>query len=165
MPSVTCSLGFPAGRPARGGVCPAASPLGPPRPCSMLRSLRVNPPSRHLTRERAPLKDKSVVRDAGVVGRTRRSTQAAADRASLVTNGIPRVRAELAARIGELRVERDWNWSELAGAADVSAVQIEGIEAGRRDPSFSTLIKIAVALELCSLDELLGPMPFAAAVT
>lgn len=131
----------------------------------MSRSPCPDPVRRHITRDRAALKDMRVVRDAWFVGRTRRPTQPPPSSAVLLSNGIPRVRAELAVRIGVLRVERDWNWSELAGVAGISAVQVEGIEACRRDPSFSTLIKIAVALELRSLDELLGPMPFAAAVT
>lgn len=122
-------------------------------------------PLLHVTRDRALLKDTRVVRDAGKMGRARRPTQPSPDSELLTASGIPRVRAELAARIGGLRVERGWNWAELAGAAGISAVQVEGIEACRRDPSFSTLIKIAVALELRSLDELLGQMPFAAAVT
>lgn len=73
-------------------------------------------------------------------------------------DSITRERAALAVRLSELRVARDLNWNELAVRAGINGVQVKGLEAGERDPSFSTLIKIATALGLRSLDELLGPL-------
>jgi hypothetical protein len=56
-----------------------------------------------------------------------------------------------------LRVERQWNWGQLAQRAGpgVKGVQVQEIEEARRDPGFSTLLQLAAALELGSLDELL----------
>jgi transcriptional regulator with XRE-family HTH domain len=50
-------------------------------------------------------------------------------------------------------------WSQLAAKAKVNPKQIEQIETGMRNPSFTTVIKVAGALELRALDELLGPLP------
>jgi transcriptional regulator with XRE-family HTH domain len=76
--------------------------------------------------------------------------------------GISRERAELAVRVATLRLDREWNWTDLATAAKVNGRQISEIESGKRDPRLSTILKIARALELHSLDELLAPLPLSA---
>jgi transcriptional regulator with XRE-family HTH domain len=75
--------------------------------------------------------------------------------------GVARERAELAVRIGELRHSHSWSWTELGKRAGVHAKQVEGIEMGIRDPQFSTLVKLARALELHPMDELLVALPLA----
>ena len=74
---------------------------------------------------------------------------------------MPRERALLAQRVGELRYRNGWNWIELGHAATVHPRLLEEIETGPRDPQFSTLLKIAEAFDLHSLDELLSPLPLA----
>ena len=80
----------------------------------------------------------------------------------LVNQGISRVRALLASRVGELRVARDWNWRDLACAAGMNAKQVEDVEKGARDPAFTTVVKLANGLGVRSIDELLGPLPLEA---
>ena len=67
----------------------------------------------------------------------------------------------MAARLSELRVARDLNWNELAVKAGINRRQVELLEAGTKDPAVSTIFKLAAALDLRSLDELLGPLRFA----
>ena len=76
--------------------------------------------------------------------------------------GIARDRAVLAERLGHLRHLRGWNWADLAREAGIHVVQVQGIEEGRREPRFGTLIKLASALRLHALDELVGPLPLEA---
>lgn len=96
------------------------------------------------------------------MGRPRSPTQPAPVFQVLRNRGISHERALLAVRVGTLRNERDWNWHDLAAHATPSlrTHQIERLEQGLSDPEFSTLVRIAWALELRSLDELLqaGPL-------
>jgi ribosome-binding protein aMBF1 (putative translation factor) len=84
------------------------------------------------------------------------------DKAALIQADISRERAELAFRIGTLRQARAMNWRQLAKKAEIHTKQVQGIESGQRDPSFSTLLKLARALELHSLDELVVELPLTA---
>ena len=86
-------------------------------------------------------------------------TQAPPDYLTLIQREIPRERALLAVRVGSLRMQRDWNWYELGRHAGLKDVQIQEIEEGRRDPEFTTLVRLAKALELSSLDQLLRAAP------
>jgi transcriptional regulator with XRE-family HTH domain len=72
-----------------------------------------------------------------------------------------RVLAQVGYRIGIARYDRGLNWAQLATLAgtELSSPQIEGLEAGERDVQLTTLIRIAQALEVRSIDCLLGPMP------
>ncbi len=81
----------------------------------------------------------------------------------LLGSGVTRERAFLGVQLGSLRHERGWNWNDLARVAGIRSVQVKGIEEGRRDPGFSTLVRLARALDLRSLDELLGPSHLEAA--
>ncbi len=95
------------------------------------------------------------------MGRPRQPPQPGPTLVSLQAEGITRDRAILAVRLAKLRLERDWNWTELANAAGVSWKQVEEVETGHRDPQFSTVVKLAKALEVHSLDEMLGELPLA----
>lgn len=81
----------------------------------------------------------------------------------LLRRDVTRERALFAVRIGELRLEREWNYYQLADAAGLRSPQIEGIESGTSNPSFSTIIRLCVALGLHSLDELLVHLPVTSA--
>ncbi len=70
---------------------------------------------------------------------------------------FPRVRADMAVQVGRLRRRKNWGWNDLARAAGVSAVLVEGLERGTRDVQFSTVLKLAKAAGVYSLDEILGP--------
>lgn len=70
---------------------------------------------------------------------------------------VSRERALLAVRLSALRVDRGWNWATLARHAGINARQVEEIEAAERDPSFTTLVRLANALAVHSLDEFLAP--------
>lgn len=85
--------------------------------------------------------------------------QPAPDERQLRESHLPRERADLAVRIAALRLARGWNWNDLAREAGVKSVQIRDIERGTRDPGFTTLVRLAKALELSSLDQLLRPAP------
>lgn len=91
------------------------------------------------------------------MGRRRAKPQPVADRAQLTLKGFSHERVELAVRVGELRTERNWSWNDLAKAAHLGAHQIEGIESATRDPTFTTLVRLARGLGLDSLDRLLQP--------
>lgn len=94
-------------------------------------------------------------------GRKAAAVQGVPELEALLDEGVPRVRAKLAIRIASVRNELCWNWATLAAEAGVHHKLIEGIETGVRDPRFSTVVKLALALKLHSLDELLAPLPFA----
>ena len=72
---------------------------------------------------------------------------------------LPRDRALIAYRVAAKRCALKLTRSQLAGRAGVNQRQIEEIEAGIRDPQLSTVLKLARALKLAALDELLGPLP------
>jgi transcriptional regulator with XRE-family HTH domain len=93
------------------------------------------------------------------VARIAQIPQPAPTFAALQAAHVPRERALLGARLGELRLAKGWNWYELATQAGMRSVQVEGIENGQRDPEFSTLVRLARALGLKSLDELLMAAP------
>lgn len=82
---------------------------------------------------------------------------------ALLEGGVSRERAYLGVPVGTLRRKRDWNWNDLARESGLRSVQVKGIEEGQRDPEFSTLVRLARALGLRSLDELLGPSQLEAA--
>jgi len=89
--------------------------------------------------------------------RPARIPQNAPDMQELLLRGLPRERALLGRRVALLRLERAWSWYTLASRAGIKSVQVQQIEEGRRDPGFSTLVKLAGALDLRSLDLLLVP--------
>jgi DNA-binding XRE family transcriptional regulator len=78
---------------------------------------------------------------------------------ALLKEGIPRVRAQLAVQVATQRCAVPWTQSQLAARAKMNPVQIAEIELGKRDPSFTTVVRIADVLKLHALDELLGDMP------
>lgn len=65
----------------------------------------------------------------------------------------------MAVQIGTRRHRANWTQSQLAVQAELNPRQVAQIEAGSRDPQFTTVIKMARALGLHALDELLGPLP------
>lgn len=89
--------------------------------------------------------------------RPRRAPQPGVRHERLVEQGVSRERALLAERVSSLRLLRNWSWYEAATAADLKDVQIRAIEEGRRDPEFTTLVRLARAFNLSSLDQLLVP--------
>ena len=91
--------------------------------------------------------------------RSRQNPQPAPKASVLLARGITRERALLAERVGTLRLSAQMNWADLAAAAGMNAVQIQSIEEGRRDPQLSSLVSLALALKVHSLDELFGPLP------
>jgi DNA-binding XRE family transcriptional regulator len=52
---------------------------------------------------------------------------------------------------------KNWSWYDTAVAADLKDVQVRAIEEGRRDPEFTTLVRLARVFNLSSLDQLLVP--------
>lgn len=59
-----------------------------------------------------------------------------------------------------MRVARGWTQHQLATEATVNLRVVRMIERGTKDPEvFSTLLKLARALEVCSIDELFGDRP------
>jgi transcriptional regulator with XRE-family HTH domain len=81
--------------------------------------------------------------------------------AELMALDISRDRASLAAGVGMRRwdLPTPITRGQLATKAKINPRQIARLEAGDLDPQFSTLMKIADALEVSSLDELLGALP------
>jgi transcriptional regulator with XRE-family HTH domain len=61
----------------------------------------------------------------------------------------------LGGRIRELRNERDWSQEQLSEAAYLDRSYVAGIEAGLRNPSVRSLLKIANALGV-SIGKLFG---------
>ena len=56
-------------------------------------------------------------------------------------------------------MDQHLTWAQLARLAGVRSPQVEELEGGTRDAQFTTVIKIASALGIQSIDTLLGPMP------
>jgi transcriptional regulator with XRE-family HTH domain len=77
---------------------------------------------------------------------------------------LTRERALLAYEVGRRRVATSLTRDQLAKKAGVNVRQVTEIESGVRDPSFTTVVRIAKALNLSALDELLGPLPLASVV-
>lgn len=78
---------------------------------------------------------------------------------ALLLDGIPRDRAVLAARVGELRVARGWTHHVLAQRAGLHGTYLKQMEAGQRNPGLEQLVRLARAFELSSLEQLFGPLP------
>ena len=100
-----------------------------------------------------------VIRHDDVVGRTPGPVQPPPVLEALIEGGISRVRAQLAVQVATQRCTFPWTQSQLASRAKMNPVQIAEIEAGTRDPSFTTIVRIAGVLRLHALDELLGDVP------
>jgi transcriptional regulator with XRE-family HTH domain len=96
------------------------------------------------------------------MGRPAGAPEPIASYSRLVDQGLSRVRAHLAVQLGTLRSARSLTYAQLAGRASVNPVQVSGIEKGTRNPHFETVVRLANALDLGALDELLGPMPLKA---
>lgn len=87
-------------------------------------------------------------------GRPRAAPQPPAIAAKLVDAKDPAI-ADLAVGVSTLRFERGWNRNELASVSGLHPRQIAEIEAGKRDPQLTSLVKLADALECDSIAELL----------
>lgn len=92
-------------------------------------------------------------------GRTPGPPQPSPQAAALVAAGIDPDLAMLAARIGSLRVRNGWTRQQLSDHSGVNNKQITEIEEGVRNPSFSTIVRLARALGLASVDELFAVVP------
>lgn len=81
------------------------------------------------------------------------------DLAALLARGIPRDRARLAVRVGELRYEHGWTHHGLAQHAGINGTYLRQVEEGGRNPGLEQLLRLARAFELSSLEQLFGPLP------
>jgi len=90
-------------------------------------------------------------------GRRPGPPQPIADPAVLRAAGVEDRFIHLAVATGRLRDGRGWTHQQLADAADLNHAVVAGIEAGTRDPSLSSLIKLCRVFSVRSWDELLGP--------
>lgn len=79
--------------------------------------------------------------------------------ADLVEGGISRDRAILAARIGQLRADAGWTYTELSRQCGMNATYLKQIEAGIRSPGVDRLFALARAFRLQSIEQLFGPLP------
>lgn len=77
----------------------------------------------------------------------------------LLTQGIPRDRALLGTRIGQLRARNGWTHHVLARRAGVNGTYLRQLEAGQRNPGLDQLVRLARAFGLSSLEQLFGPLP------
>jgi transcriptional regulator with XRE-family HTH domain len=59
----------------------------------------------------------------------------------------------------ELRIAGDFSERGLAAAAGLGTTTVRNLLAGKAEPRLSTMLALAKALELHSIEELLGPMP------
>lgn len=85
-------------------------------------------------------------------GRRPGRPQPAPERSVLEREGVAPELARLAETIGTLRVEREWTRQQLVEESDTNNQVVASIEAGTRDPSFTTLVKICRALGVQELD-------------
>jgi transcriptional regulator with XRE-family HTH domain len=79
--------------------------------------------------------------------------------AVLLRQGIPRDRAVLGARIGELRVKNGWTHHVLGRQAGINGTYVRQLEQGERNPGLDQLLRLARAFRLSSLEQLFGPLP------
>jgi transcriptional regulator with XRE-family HTH domain len=96
------------------------------------------------------------------VGRKAGKPKPIPDLEYLLSHGLSRVRAQLAVRVATHRCARALTQSQLASRAGMNLELVKGIENGSRNPQFETVVRIANALNLEALDELLGPTPLEA---
>jgi transcriptional regulator with XRE-family HTH domain len=92
-------------------------------------------------------------------GRPPGAPQPVADPETLRANRVDEAAARLALSVSRLRVQRGWNRQQLADAAGLNHAVVTGVETGSRDPSFSSIVKLARALDVDSWSELLGSAP------
>lgn len=93
------------------------------------------------------------------MARTPGPVQPAPRLATLLGQGIPRDRAVLGTRIGELRVHNGWTHHVLGRHAGINGTYVRQLEAGQRNPGLDQLLRLARAFRLSSLEQLFGPLP------
>jgi transcriptional regulator with XRE-family HTH domain len=73
------------------------------------------------------------------------------------TPSVPRdAAAYVARRVTELRQSKGWSRYRLALEAELSEGYLGQFEKGKYDPTLTTLLKLTSALDLYSVEELLG---------
>ena len=77
----------------------------------------------------------------------------------LLNRNVPRERAVLAIRVGELRASRGWTHYGLGQRAEIHGTYLRQLEKGERDPGLDLLLRLARAFELKSLEQLFGALP------
>lgn len=86
-------------------------------------------------------------------GRPPGAPQAVPQLEDLLKAGVPPDLAALARLVGEMRYARGWTWQQLADKAELNHRQVRQLEAGERDISYTTLIKLCRVFEFGSLAE------------
>jgi len=77
----------------------------------------------------------------------------------MMAGGVPRDRAVLGARVGQLRVENGWTHHVLGQRAGMNGTYLKQLEEGQRNPGLDHLLRLARAFNLTSLEQLFGPLP------
>jgi ribosome-binding protein aMBF1 (putative translation factor) len=83
-----------------------------------------------------------------VRGRRPAAPQPAPTLRTLTASGIAHEYAALAVRVGNLRVARGWTINRLSTESGINNRILREIEAGTRDTSLSTLLKLADVFKL-----------------
>lgn len=89
-------------------------------------------------------------------GRPPGAPQPVAELDALRSKGVEEPAARLAVSVSRLRFERGWTRQRLADEAGLNHAVVTGVEAGTRDPSFSSLVKLRRALGVMSWNEFVG---------
>jgi DNA-binding XRE family transcriptional regulator len=87
-------------------------------------------------------------------GRPHGNPQPAPDLQSFSEDVEPEL-AQLAVRLGTLRVAKGWTRNQLADQAGISHALVASIEAGGRSPYFTTVVKLCRALDVTAIDNFL----------
>lgn len=77
----------------------------------------------------------------------------------LLEAGIPRGRAVLGVRIGQLRVASGWTYHTLGQQAGMSATNLMRLEWCKVNSKLETLTRLAKVLGLASVEQLFGALP------
>jgi transcriptional regulator with XRE-family HTH domain len=102
---------------------------------------------------------KPVLWHDGSVAKTPGAVPPAPNLENLLANGIPRDRALLAVRVGELRVQQGWTYHVLGQHVTMNGTYLRRLEEGKHDLGLDRMLRLAHVFELSSLEQLFGHLP------
>ncbi len=74
----------------------------------------------------------------------------------------PQQIGQVSSRLRELRKARGWGQERLSAEAGLASGAVGNIESGKANITLATMLALVHALELRSIEELLGPLPTSA---
>lgn len=101
----------------------------------------------------------NVLWQAGVVAKRPGPPEEPPDLEALVASGVPRGRAAIGVRLGELRFRRGLTRHGLGQQAGMNGTHLMRVELGAASPKLETLAKLANFYGLTTVEQLFGQLP------